>query len=311
MRRAAVIDVGTNTALLLVAELSEDDKLVVLQTARRFVRLGQGIDESGRINVEAIQRLLSALGEFRAIISGVDVIKVVGTSASRDAANIEEVATAVRAEFGWNYVVLSGNDEARFTHAGAISEVDSSVLEGKPLAVVDIGGGSTEVTFSHPGALAPSFCASLQIGTVRLAERLVSAQPVSETEQQTVTDVIRSALVSCDFPKQDNLLLVGAAGTSVTLALLDIQSSRTSAGRNTVLPHFVSREALGNQKVRLCRSTFEEILAMDEILMHGRADVIPVGAIILNEIVEHLAVSGVLVSPSSLRHGIAMDLLGG
>lgn len=305
--RVAVIDVGTNTALLLVAERSTTGELQIFQSERRFVRLGEGLGSSGVIAEAAIRRLEAALVDFKERANGTHVVRVVGTSASRDAANIATVIERVRLATGWQYEVLSGEDEARYSHAGALAAIPHTRFRDRATAVLDIGGGSTEITVAQAGQLEPGFRTSMQFGTVRLMERFVTGQPVTSDEQTNIRRTVRAHLAEADVQFPDDTVLVGAAGTAVTLALLDHRRTGSSARKGE--SYFLSIDALAGWRERLNAATFDEVVALDPDLMHGRADVIPVGAIIAEEVALYTRVKGILVSPYSLRHGIALHLL--
>ena len=164
--RVAVVDIGTNSTRLLLAQLQ--DGRVTDEMARRseVTRLGRGVDKDGSLSQEGMDRVFATLSEYRALVDsdgGADVAVAVLTSAVRDAANGREFASEVRERYGFEPHILTGDDEARMTFLGATSERDSS--DETPTLVIDIGGGSTETVIGRPGH-DPDFHVSNQAGVV-------------------------------------------------------------------------------------------------------------------------------------------------
>lgn len=311
----AAIDVGTNTAKLVVAEPGDPAGLRVLHDDRRFIRLGEGVDATRRIQPAAVERLLAALTDLRdaAHAHGASDVFVGATSASRDADNVADVIEAVRASTGLAYTILSGDDEAALAFAGALSAFPAP---RSPVAVVDIGGGSTELVGRTPGAdgfaaRSPSefdFRTSLDIGSVRLTERCFSAQPPAPGEAEAAEAFVRGLLAASGVPHEPGRLLVGAAGTTGSLArlhhgFLDWADLR---GR----PVTLARADVQAWRTRLAPLPYDATLALNPRVLHGRADIFHAGTIILDEVMGLLGADRLLVSPCGLRHGLALRALG-
>ncbi len=299
--KIAAIDVGTNTAKLVVAE-GDGQRLRPLVYEARYVRLGEGVDASGRIGAAAMERLRETLAAYQKVAekAGAERVVVCGTSASRDAENKGELTGFVRRETGLVYEILSGEEEALWSFAGTRSAfVD---LDG-PCVVVDIGGGSTEIVVGEPRAgQAPEvhYRHSLQLGTVRMAERHFSAQPPTAAEAAEAEAEARRLLKDAEAPPADGLPLLGGAGTVKVLAHL------CGARR---LPAAVPHAAVRHWRDKLLRMTYDEVLALNPRLMRPRADVFPAGVLILNALMAHAGFEACRVSPHALVHGLALRAL--
>ncbi|PSQ88946.1 MAG: exopolyphosphatase [Bacteroidetes bacterium QH_2_63_10] len=308
--RLATIDIGTNTAQLLVAE-RDGSGLRRLHAADRFVRLGEGVDARGRIGDAAQSRLLDALRDHLRVARDyeVEAVEVAGTSALRDAANRDEILAAVRNQLGLSVEILSGAKEAAWSFAAACAAVDD--LSGACL-VVDVGGGSTELVAgvdparhrpSYPNAITDR--ASLDMGCVRLTERCFASQPPSPEAVDAAERAIDEALTSHPLNVGPSPTLIGTAGTATALA-------RVHAGPESTWDALhgegfsVSRNDVQHWRDRLLRLSVDEILALHPAAMEGRADVFPVGVILLDRIMAHYDRDTLRVSPYELRHGLAL-----
>ncbi|GIV59305.1 MAG: exopolyphosphatase [Rhodothermaceae bacterium] len=301
--RLATIDVGTNTALLLVAEQAPGGRLRVLYEESRVIRLGEGVDRSRVIRPEAMARLRDALLAYRHVADtyGVQATVVAGTSASRDAENRDELVAFVRRETGLAYEILSGDEEARWSFAGAVSAFDD--LRG-PCIVFDIGGGSTEVVEGEAGPDGTprlTFRTSLDVGTVRLAERYFATQPPPAGAVAAVRAALEAAFSVARLPGAAGRPLIGAAGTAVVLALLHRGLSAWPPGGVTL-----TRADVVRWRRRLLAATYDEVLALNPALMTGRADVFPTGVLLFEALMRHTGAAACRVSPRSLRHGLAL-----
>lgn len=290
--RIATVDVGTNTALLLVADLV-DGRVVTVLEAEQFVRLGEGVDAEGAIRPAALERLEAALRAFRADAErlGAEAGVVAGTSAARDAANRDALVQVVGRAAGWPFEVLSGEEEARWGFVGAVSAFDDLVGE---VAFVDVGGGSTEVVIGTPG-VEPSLAyrGSLPVGSVRLTERCFSSLPPDAGEIRAARRTVASALAAEAVPVRPGTPLVGAAGTASVLARLH------GAPRITLRDVEAWRD-------RLLGMTPAAVLALAPDVMAGRADVVGAAVLVLAEVMAHLGVMELRASPRGLRHGLAL-----
>lgn len=311
--RLATIDVGTNTVQLLVVDLGEND-LRRVHAAEQFVRLGSGVDASGRIGPDAEQRLRRTLHKHvkTARNHGADQIVAAGTSALRQATNHQAILNRVEEEVGLSVDILSGPAEAAWSFAAACSAFPG--LSGSCL-VVDVGGGSTELVAgqdprrAHPDyPRAITHRTSLGVGCVGLTERHFESQPPSATAVDDVVRTIDEALQSVSLPAGDDSSLIGTAGTATALALVNEGPDTTwdaLEGRGFVL----SRLDVRHWRDRLFRLSVDEIRALHPAAMRGRADVFPAGVLLLDRILAQYDLEALRVSPYELRHGLALRVL--
>jgi exopolyphosphatase/guanosine-5'-triphosphate,3'-diphosphate pyrophosphatase len=206
----AAIDCGTNTIKLLIGALPE-----VAVRESRIVRLGQGVDRTGRLDEHALKRTFDAIDEYAGLIDQhrADRIRFCATSATRDAANAEVFADGVLARLGVRPEVLSGEEEAALAFDGAVRNL--AIVPAHPVLVVDVGGGSTELVL---GAAEPEASASMDIGSVRLHERHLHDDPPTADQVAACVADIDAALDACPVSPADAATVVGVAGTVTTIA---------------------------------------------------------------------------------------------
>jgi exopolyphosphatase / guanosine-5'-triphosphate,3'-diphosphate pyrophosphatase len=303
--RLGVIDVGTNTVLLLVADRHPDGSLVAVAEKATITRLGEGVDRLRRLSPAAIARTNAALNDYRGIVDElrIDRMSVVGTSAMRDAGGGDAVRDHVRACFGVDARVLSGEEEARLTFRGATSglAVDPKV----ELTVVDVGGGSTEVVLGRPGREpAIRYAESFDVGSVRLTERHVTHDPVTSAEIAVLRQRIESALGSVPSIAGD-AQPIGVAGTVTTLAAVAFHV----APYEGALLHgrALTRGALEQVVERLARMPIDARRAVPG-MEPKRADVIVAGGLIVLHLLEHWDAAALRVSDRGVRWGVAEEL---
>lgn len=292
--RIATIDVGTNTCLLLVAEVGAG-RMVPVYHEGRFVRLGEGVDAERRLRPAAMERVLNALRAYKAKADELGATEVIigATSASRDAANLPELQARVRHELGLEYRTLSGEEEAIWSFRGACSAYASL----QAASVIDIGGGSTEVV-SGPVTGPPPQQVSVDVGSVRLTERFFSSLPPSPEELAAAEAFTVEAFAAAS--PDPSLPLLGSSGTTRALA----QLVRPEApGR--AIPAAVVR--LWRQ--RLAALSAEEVLALNPTVLSGRADVFLAGVLILDVVLQRFGIASMHASPRGLRHGLALRWL--
>lgn len=300
--RIAAIDVGTNTGMLLIAEVAEDGTLEPLHEARRYIRLGEGVDATRRVTGAAMQRLRTVLLEYQAMAAayGVEDVVVGATSASRDAENRDELIDFVYKETGLHYEVLSGPDEATWSFRGALSALHD--LEG-PCAVIDIGGGSTEIVVGTAAGTITSQH-SLDVGSVRLMERFFPDQPPQPSDVAKAEAFILRALEEAAIPIRESVPLISAAETPLIVALVDRGVSsweELAAPRVTLETHTVH-----GWRTRLLTMSRDEVLALNPHLMEGRDDVFPAAVLLFDTVLTYFNLSTCRISPRSLRHGLAL-----
>ena len=316
--RFATIDVGTNTAQLLVVEAAGDG-IVPVHDVERFVRLGEGVDRRGRIGTAAQERLVSALREHvdTARSFGADRMFAAATSAMRDAANRSAVQDRVREAIGLDVEILSGEEEATWSFAAACAPFDD--LDG-PVAVVDVGGGSTELIVGRdPGRAATDPASaihrrvSLDVGCIRLTERCFDGQPPSDDAVERAEAAIDRALSAARIEiADDETVLVGTAGTATALALVEAGPDSSAEhlfpqpGDGGGRPAVLSAACVRDWSNRLMQRSVDEILALHPEAMPGRADLFPVGVLLLDRVLTRLSVAALRVSPYELRYGLAL-----
>ena len=307
--RTAAIDVGTNTAQLLVADV-RGREIERVHVAERFVRLGEGVDASGRIGEAALDRLCRALADHRAaaLDRGAERFVVGATSAVRDAANRADVARRIREATGLTFDLLSGEEEATWSFAAACAPYDD--LDG-PCLVVDVGGGSTELVVGEaPSRQAPHYPRaivdriSLDVGCIRLTERCFSGQPPPPGEVEAARRDVASALREAP-PIPDGAVVIGTAGTAGALACVDAGPERPYDA-STADPAILPAERVQYWSERVMSLTVDEILDLHPAAMDGRADVFPVGVLILHAVLDRAGAPALRVSPYELRYGLLL-----
>jgi exopolyphosphatase/guanosine-5'-triphosphate,3'-diphosphate pyrophosphatase len=329
--RVAAIDCGTNSLRLLVADVDPGSgRLTDVDRRMEIVRLGQGVDSTGRLAPEALERTLGALRGYARIIGdrSAEAVRMVATSATRDAANAADFVSGVSGVLGLEPEVLSGEEEAYLSFVGATAEfgAGSAGPGDGPYLVVDIGGGSTEfvVGDGHAGdrttgdratgdrttGPAGVSAVSVDIGCVRLTERHLHSDPPRPAEISAAAADIDAALetVAGTIPVSAARTLVGLAGSVTTVAglalgLAEYDSARIHHAR-------VSAAQVAAQTRRLLSQTREERAALG--VMHpGRVDVIAGGAMVLDQIMRRFGFGEVLASEHDILDGIAWSLAAG
>ncbi|MEU5363463.1 Ppx/GppA phosphatase family protein [Streptomyces sp. NPDC005925] len=315
MTRVAAIDCGTNSIRLLVADCDPaTGELVDLDRRMTIVRLGQGVDRTGRLAPEALERTFAACRAYAEIIEehGAERLRFVATSASRDAENRDDFVRGVRDILGVEPEVVTGEQEAEFSFTGATRELAGREDLGHPFLVVDIGGGSTEFVVGDDHVHAAR---SVDVGCVRMTERhLVTDGTVTDPPTPQQIAAIRADIASAldlaeqTVPLREARTLVGLAGSVTTLSAI---AQDLPAYDSTAIHHSrVSRERVRELTDRLVNSTHAERAAIPS--MHpGRVDVIAAGALILLTIMERTGAEEVVVSEHDILDGIAFSAASG
>jgi exopolyphosphatase/guanosine-5'-triphosphate,3'-diphosphate pyrophosphatase len=300
--RVAAIDIGTNTVLLLVAEM-RDGRLVAVEEHATITRLGQGVDKTRQLAPEAVERTNACLDRYADIVRrlGATKIDVVGTSAMRDAGGGEAVRAHVKARFGVEARAISGDEEARLTFAGALSGL---TLPGERVVVFDIGGGSTEVVDGDRTTRAIAFAHSYDVGSVRLTERHIRSDPPSEAEQEAVARAASDAFASVPTSVR-GAPLVGIAGTVTTLAAVSLGMATYDGSR--VHGHALTVAELERVVTMLARAPLEERRTIAG-LEPKRADVIVAGGLVALALLRHVDAASLIVSDRGVRWGLADEL---
>lgn len=327
--RVAAIDCGTNSVRLLIAE-RDGGSLRDITRTMRIVRLGEGVDRTGRLATAALDRTAAALTEYRALIDAADVdsVRMVATSAVRDAANRDDFDAMVERVLGHRAEVVTGIEEAELSFAGACTGLTDDAVanddavarddavanddavardaEGTARAVVvaDIGGGSTELIRGSARSGQVADAISLDVGSVRLTERHVRSDPPAPTELAAIETDVRTALGGAGtFAAQPGDRLVGVAGTVTTVAAVALGLERYDSAR--IHASTLSRDDVDR--------AVGEIVGMDRaqrearaVIHPGRVDVIAAGAVILATVMDHLEATAVTVSEHDILDGIAL-----
>jgi exopolyphosphatase/guanosine-5'-triphosphate,3'-diphosphate pyrophosphatase len=310
--RVAAIDCGTNSIRLLVADCDPaTGELVDLDRRMTIVRLGQGVDRTGRLAPEALERTFAACREYAAVIKelGAERLRFVATSASRDAENRDDFVRGVLEILGVEPEVITGDQEAEFSFTGATSELKGRDDLATPYLVVDIGGGSTEFVVGNAHVRAAR---SVDVGCVRMTERHlvregVVSDPPSEAQIAAMRADIEAALDLAEetVPLREARTLVGLAGSVTTVSAIaqelpEYDSERIHHSR-------VSREKVREITEWLLHSTHAERAAVPS-LHPGRVDVIAAGALVLLSIMERIGAEEVVVSEHDILDGIAWSV---
>jgi exopolyphosphatase/guanosine-5'-triphosphate,3'-diphosphate pyrophosphatase len=310
MTRVGAIDCGTNSIRLLVADVdAAAGTLRDVERVMQVVRLGEGVDRTGRLSDAALERTFAATQEYARTCErlGVERVRFVATSASRDAENRDVFVSGVRDRIGVVPEVVPGSEEAALSFTGATRELLADGLTG-PFVVVDLGGGSTEVV---RGSTSVEAALSVDIGCVRMTERHLAGDPPTAGQVAAARDDIEAALdrVAAVVPLDGASALVGLAGTvtTITACALDLPAYDAERIHRTRLPVDAVRDACD----RLLHATREQRAALP--YMHpGRVDVIGGGALIWRCVVDRLvACSGiteVVTSEHDILDGIAFSI---
>ena len=299
--RVAAIDCGTNSIRLLIADVANGE---LTDVARRMeiVRLGAGVDRTGRISEEALARTRTALAGYAAEIAelGVRNVRMCATSASRDASNAADFRAMVRGVLGVDPEVITGEEEARLSFIGAVA----GLAADPPFLIVDIGGGSTEFV---TGTAQVEHAISMDIGCVRMTERHLHSDPPTAAEieaaERDITAAVDTALTT--VPGRSARTLVGLAGTVTTVTALALDLPAYDPER---IHHArADRDAVAKVTGDLLGMAVAQRRALP--VMHpGRADVIGAGALILRIILDRSGQSSVIASEHDILDGIAFGL---
>ncbi|HWN33343.1 MAG TPA: Ppx/GppA phosphatase family protein [Pseudonocardia sp.] len=317
MPRVAAIDCGTNSIRLLVADAAPGpdgrQRLADVHREMRIVRLGKGVDATGVLAPDAIERTRVALADYTATLrgAGAELVRMVATSATRDAANRDDFFGMVRATLGADAEVISGDAEARLSFTGAVGDLPA---EDGPFVVVDVGGGSTEVVLGSrtDSGVEVHAARSVDIGCVRLTERCLRSDPPTDDERAAGRELVEEILAEAFevVPVEDARTWVGVAGTVTTLSAIALNLPEYDADRihlsRLAMPelHRVADELLTRNRDQ----------RMEYGSMHpGRVDVIGGGALIVAVLAEELAkragISELVVSEHDILDGIALSQL--
>lgn len=309
--RYAVIDLGTVTCRMLVADVDASGKLHELRREYAIVNLGEGVDASGALSSDAIERAAATIGRYRALLDELGLpdtpveVAALATSAARDAANKDALVARIAQE-GVDLRVIPGDMEARFSFAGA-----SLDYPGEDLLVVDVGGGSTEIVAGCGGG-APSRSHSFNVGCRRMTERFLAGDPPDPGELECAAAwVVDEMAPYFEQLKADGLSwqrLVAVAGTATTAVSVRERMEAYDAGK--VHGYRVGKEVLDEELARLAAMPLarrRDVVGLDP----GRAPVIVAGFVILSQVLELAGVDGYTASETDILQGALASLARG
>jgi exopolyphosphatase/guanosine-5'-triphosphate,3'-diphosphate pyrophosphatase len=305
--RVAAIDCGTNSIRMLVADVA-DGTLVDVSRRMEIVRLGQDVDRTGRLAPEAIERTRVALADYTAQAQrlSVDRIRMVATSATRDASNRDDFRRMVVATLGAEPEVITGAEEASLSFTGAVRGLAASIggAAQPPYLVADIGGGSTELVL---GTSSVDAAYSMDVGCVRLTERHLRSDPPSPAQVAAAEDDIVSALsvARASVPVASSQTFVGLAGSVTTVAAIALDLPRYDVAR---IHHSRISAAQVRAVARRLLSMTRAERAVLPVMHPGRVDVIGAGALVLRVLVDEIGVDEVVVSEHDILDGIAWSI---
>jgi exopolyphosphatase/guanosine-5'-triphosphate,3'-diphosphate pyrophosphatase len=299
----AALDCGSNSTRLLIANSDE-----ALRREMRITRLSQGVDSSGTLTSEALQRSYDVLSEYRSYMDALEVGRglLVATSAVRDAANGQEFLSRAREITGVDARILSGDEEATFSYNGATADL---APDSRPTLIVDIGGGSTELAMVTDRTM---HSYSMQLGCVRVTERALGSGIVTPESDARARDMISAELEKAWSAEPafrevaGNVRLVGLAGTVATLAQLD--AGLSTYDRDAVHHRVITRSVVERWRDTLARETPQARLARPGMVA-GREDVLTAGLYVLDAVLERFGVTELLSSENDILDGIAQSLL--
>jgi exopolyphosphatase / guanosine-5'-triphosphate,3'-diphosphate pyrophosphatase len=298
-QRVAVIDVGSNSTRLLIADI--DGGVCVVERQSRVTRLGRGVDLSGQLADEAIEAACAAIGDYVEICreNKVGRVTAIATSAVRDAANGSAFVAELRERFALSARVLDGEEEARLTYRGATSDQPPQI----PTLVIDIGGGSTEMIVGTGAEIA--FHASLQAGVVRHTERHISGDPPTTAELEALAGDVRTLISEARDGHKEATASNGiaVAGTPTSLAAVELGLEPYDPAR--VHGHVLSLERIQHQLSRFASAPLEERAAMPG-LHPDRAPTIIAGCVILIEAMRAFGLDRIQASEHDILYGTAL-----
>ena len=306
--RVAVVDIGTNSTRLLVCDLDGDRVSDELERRSTVTRLGAGVDADGRLAQEAMERVFSTLDEYRQLIEKCDAERAIAvlTSAVREAANGEEFAQQVNQRYGLTPHILSGDEEANLTFLGATSDRDAK--DTTPTAVIDIGGGSTEIVIGRGHE--PGFHVSVRAGVVRMTERHIHADPPTEDELARTREDVNAVLLK-GVPSGERTAVrraIAVAGTATSLAAIAQRLEPYDPAK--VHGYRLSREQCGAILAQLAAKTLKERREVPG-LDPDRAPTIVAGIVILLEVLALFDLEEVEISEHDILRGAALGLATG
>ncbi len=302
--RVAVIDCGTNTIRLLVADPGAGNSLNEVERRLELVRLGQGVDATRRFHPDALARTFDAVDTYAARVRdlGVDRVRFLATSAARDVSNRDILFDGVRERLGIDVEVITGDEEARLSFLGALS---GGPVDAGPVLVMDVGGGSTELILGDlDGSV--RVARSLDMGSVRIRERFLAGDPPTAAEVVAARGFVAGLLDSSGVPVGDAATWIGVAGTSTSLSALS--QGLSAYDRTRVHNSSVGVDEITRLSEQLLATPVAEVLARYPLLQRMRAEVICAGALIVAEVSARIG-HAMTVRETDILDGATLELL--
>lgn len=303
--RVAGVDLGTNSARLLIADVGPDGPLVTVERRMRITRLGEGVQATRRLGSEAIERNLVVLGEYATLIRalGVESVRATATSAARDATNHEEFFGPAEEVLGTPLELLAAEDEAALSFLGATADLDPLAAPPQYL-VVDIGGGSTEFIV---GTTEPEALVSVDVGCVRLTEQFLETDPPTPEELSQAVTVVRDHMT--DVARElggigEVKTVIGLAGTVTTVAAIELG---LAVYDRAAIHHYRLSRAAAEDVFRTLATEAADDRRHNPGLEPGRVDVIVGGAIVLAAFMRAFRVDEMLVSEADVLDGLVLS----
>jgi exopolyphosphatase/guanosine-5'-triphosphate,3'-diphosphate pyrophosphatase len=303
--RLAAIDIGTNSVHMIVVRVRPDFSFEVVDREKEMVRLGAGGLDGKKLTTEAMTAALQALSKFARLAQShqVDEVLAVATSATREAENGGAFLKAIERKTGIRARIITGTEEARLIHLAAVYGVDTP----KPAVVIDIGGGSVEITLG--GKTDVEFARSFKIGVIRLTERFVDSDPISSRDERKMSEFIREQvdryiehIVEQGFDR-----VIGTSGT-----ILSLGTVATAVDRDSV-PQEVRNLRVPAKSLRRLRKTVVEMDLEERMRLPGldprRADLMVAGAVLLDTILKKLGADELTLCDLALREGVLLDYI--
>lgn len=301
MARKAIIDIGSNSIKFFVGELAADKTIKTIEDANDIARLGEGLDKTGAISPEAMQRNVDGVAKFaaRAKELGADEIVSVGTMALRKASNSADFIAAVKKACGVEVKIIPGEEEARLSYLAVLSGL---TLQGGDLVIFDTGGGSTEFIFGKGTNLEKRF--SVNLGAVRITENYLTSDPVTKEQVDAAIAQINKEFEEAGVNGKP-MQLVGMGGTVTSMGA--VKHKMVKYDPAVIQGSDLTVKDIDEQIAEYSKRTIEQRKELPG-LQPKRADVILAGACILKVITTRLGVDKLTISDRGLRHGLAFDL---
>lgn len=305
LRRIASIDIGTNTVLLLIADVDPDGRITTVHEEQRIIRLGKNVDTNRNIGIEGLMKCVAVLQSYRAIAEKYECeeLTACGTSALRDAHNRDWFIQEINKQTGVVIEILSGEDEALWTYQGGRLVLPDSEADDSDMLVIDIGGGSTEFIIGSRSGITHKI--SLDVGAVRMTEMFLKSDPVKTQEELSLKEFVASLLTEKleHYALSKDARCIGVAGTVTTLAAMEQKMEKYQPDK--INGYVISKTGL-QQLLDDIRPMTQSERQKIKGLQPERADVIFAGGLILFEALNYFGLEHIMVSDYGLRYGLIL-----